>query len=231
MHTLVFVLVPRSIVDIKSEVERLLGGSENAPEKQFLQFEASCNCIGRVAIADSYRTFDNSSEGVLLLSQLKTARSNQNKTKEEKLLVERFLAMRKLEKEHPEYRQFDQECDLCQGSGTYIKTGDPRAYWDYWLIGGRWSVFFDTIGTFEVHNAELQGCVSLIKNIPEHMIPAAIVTPDGNWFESPITIGDGLFAKCRDEDELLSRRLWELKAKDLLSHYPQHLAVVVDCHS
>ena len=220
-----------STVDIKSEVARLLGGSEYASEKQFLQFEVSCNCIGSVAKSDSYKTFDNSSMGMLLLSQLKTARSDQNKAEEEKLLIERFLAMRELEKEHPEYRQFDQECDICQGSGTYIETSDPRDNWDYWLIGGRWSAFFDNISTFEAHDEELQGCVSLVKDIPEQMIPAAIVTPDGNWFESPIIIGDGMFTKYRDEDELLPRQQWELNAKNLLSQYLHHLAVVVDCHS
>lgn len=33
-------------------------------------------------------------------------------------------------------------CEECSGSGRYMSTSNPRGYWDYWLIGGRWQGVF-----------------------------------------------------------------------------------------
>lgn len=40
MHTFVLVIVPATTVDIKSEVDKLLSGSEYASDKQFKQYES-----------------------------------------------------------------------------------------------------------------------------------------------------------------------------------------------
>lgn len=48
--------------------------------------------------------------------------------------------------------------------------------------------------------------------VPRKLVPYAIVTPLGEWFE------------CNDYDD------WPVKVEELLQQYSQHLVVAVDCH-
>jgi hypothetical protein len=68
-------------------------------------------------------------------------------------------------------------------------------------------------------------------DIPDDLVPAAIVTPEGDWYAGPIVMEDELFEAHRDEEELRPRKHWDQEARALLSHYPGHFAIVVDCHS
>jgi hypothetical protein len=231
MHSLVFVLVPSTTKAIKAEVERLLAGSDSDPEKQFQRYEISCSCIGSKAFFDSYRTFESTSEGADLLLRLNNVRASQDRTLQEELLLQRFTAARAIEKEHPAYRQPDPECELCHGRGIATESGDPRSQWDYWEIGGRWSGLFTTLPSPVHDDDELRTNTVRVHNIPDDIIPAAVITPEGDWYAGPIVIEDELFEAHRDEEELRPRRHWAQETQTLLSHYPDHLAIAVDCHS
>lgn len=37
----------------------------------------------------------------------------------------------------------DKDCPDCDGEGSYESNYNPDARWDFWIIGGRWSGFFD----------------------------------------------------------------------------------------
>lgn len=231
MHSLVFVIVPAATHDIQAEVERLLAGSDADPQKLFQQFATPCSCIGSDALSRSYHIFALTAEGADLLDAIDQARAEHDHSTAEALLLQRFLAVQAIEKEQHDYRQPDPECTLCQATGRYFTDRDPHRYWDYWTIGGRWAGFFNTLLSSAHHDPELHTNIARVRDIPSDLQPAAIVTPEGEWFDGPIVMYDELFEPHRDAEELAPRRDWDRQARELLACYPDYLAVVVDCHS
>ncbi len=231
MHSLVFVIVPSTTQDIKAEVGRLLAGSDDDPEKQFQQYETPCACIGSRALFESYDTFESTPQGADLRVRLEQARAHHDRTTAEELLLQRFMAARAIEREHPAYRQPDPECDLCHGTGIYLNNRDPKSQWDYWEIGGRWLGLFKPLPSPVNDDEELHTNIARVRDIPDDFLPAAIVTPEGDWHAGPIVMEDELFEAHRDEEELDPRRDWAQEARALLSQYPDDTAIVVDCHS
>ena len=51
----------------------------------------------------------------------------------------REAAEKKLEKAHHEYGKPDPTCEECGGTGREVTTSNPEGYWDWWVIGGRWT--------------------------------------------------------------------------------------------
>ena len=109
MHSLVFVIVPPETADVEAEVERLLAGSEDAPDRKFSEYEIPCTCMNRQATFDSYKLYDNSAEGELLSTKLQAARKADDEQLEKELLVQRYVTVKRLVRNHPSYGQFDQE--------------------------------------------------------------------------------------------------------------------------
>jgi hypothetical protein len=56
---------------------------------------------------------------------------------------------------------------------------------------------------------ELHANIARARDIPNDILPAAIVTPEGDWYTGPIVMEDELFEAHRDEDELRSRKDWK----------------------
>jgi hypothetical protein len=166
MHSLVLVLIPSTAQDFKADIERLLAGSAYDPGKQFQQYETPCSCIGFKASFDSYRIFESTPEGADLLVRLASARASQDRTTEEELLLQRFLASRAVAKEHSAYRQPDPECEQCHGTGISLESRDPKSRWDYWTIGGRWSGLFTDLASHDSDDEELQTNIARIRDIP-----------------------------------------------------------------
>ena len=63
-----------------------------------------------------------------------------------------------------------------------------------------------------------------VRDIPDDTTPFAVVTPDGEWHERGHM---GWWASVGDEKD---REDWEKEVGAILSKYPDHIAVVVDCH-
>jgi hypothetical protein len=120
---------------------------------------------------------------------------------------------------------------MCHGTGIYPNTRDPNSYWDYWVIGGRWSGLFKALPSPVEEDGELHTNIARVRDLPNDLVPAAIVTPEGDWYAGPIVIRDELFEVHRDEDELRPRRDWDREAWALLRQHSDDFAVVVDCHS
>jgi hypothetical protein len=228
MHSLVFVILPAGTGNVNAEVERLLSGSERCPGRRFKEFEVRCFCIGFTTSNECYERFDTSVEGKRIHTQLEEARLQGNSDKEALLLKTRFTAVRAMARQHPLWGKPDSQCDVCHGSGHFTQNHDPRTKWDYWQIGGRWSKLFAVCPSVpEVRDENLEGNVARVNTLPADLLPYAIVTPEGDWWEEE---GSGFHLPNPEPEEEADRRKWELEANRLLCHYPDHLAVVVDCH-
>jgi hypothetical protein len=100
-----------------------------------------------------------------------------------------------------------------------VKTWNPKAKWDWYEIGGRWS-------------RQLPGNVISAKALLEkpnlkELLPAAMVTPDGWWHEWETFIVEG-WMKWRTERKKDGTWLRELKSA-LLAHSDLRV-VCVDIH-
>jgi hypothetical protein len=110
-------------------------------------------------------------------------------------------------------------CSECDGSGVRLSTSNPLAKWDWWVIGGRWDgwIFAEREPASGDTCHTLESNVRPVRDIPLDEVdgmPFAVVTPDGQW---------------HDADDVPDE--WHRHVKDLAGHYPDHLAVAVDCHT
>jgi hypothetical protein len=110
-------------------------------------------------------------------------------------------------------------CSECDGSGVRLSASNPLAKWDWWVIGGRWDGWIlaerEPGPDDASHTPEKN--VRPVRDIPLDEVdgmPFAVVTPDGHW---------------HDADDVPDE--WQRHVKDLTRHYPDHLAVAVDCHT
>lgn len=161
---------------------------------------------------------------------------------------ERVLAeLRKArDRNHP-----DPACTDCRGTGRERTTCNPRAKWDWWSVGGRWSGAitgvprdhdgFGERGSLE-HNARL------VREIPPAVLdpldgelPFALLGPDGVWHERGRMGWFGAHsescghADCEADPEMMreclrKRPAWEERCLAVLRAHPRALAVAVDYH-
>lgn len=110
-------------------------------------------------------------------------------------------------------------CDGKVEGGTLyaMSTYNPQSKWDWWVIGGRWS---DTV----------PGNVCKVRELPEGFDCYALVAP-GNpehpepfWHEKGQMGWFGMSYNEKGADN------WDAERAEVLSAFPGHLLVVVDCH-
>ena len=119
-------------------------------------------------------------------------------------------------------------------TGLFSKrTTNPHGEWDWYEIGGRWDGYLhgrtaapsdEVPGTAE-NNSVL--AASLLKNRElASRLPAAILTPTGQWIEkSPfITTMSGWFIAEHTKAE------WLAFTRRILTAFPKHIVVCVDVH-
>jgi hypothetical protein len=131
-----------------------------------------------------------------------------------------------------------------QGFYEYA-TSNTAGKWDYWLVGGLWdglltgspsrvrhhqgnprlsgryidSASYDA-QTWLSGNMIAVGALPQVTDWSDEIVPYAIVTPDGNWYE----VEDAGGSKLRDA-------IWMAQVQDLLNDHLDCIAVVLDCHS
>jgi hypothetical protein len=112
-------------------------------------------------------------------------------------------------------------CESCGGTGKQKSEINPNGKWDWWTFGGRWDRAiqgdFSRTNPYEISHAhELDGNVLTPQFVIDHnVIPAAIVTPDGQWHE----------------EEEWKEWAWKDTAKSILLKNLSALAVGIDCHA
>ena len=94
-------------------------------------------------------------------------------------------------------------CGYDEGGIWYLTTDNPQGKWDGWRLQ-------------RLPDDSWPATAAL----PEHLHPAAIVTPDGVWHD--------LGARWDMSDE--QAQALRARAAELLAQYPSHLAVALHCH-
>jgi hypothetical protein len=231
MHSLTLVISSDSLGQIVDDVNNLLLGSEASPGKSFPNYEVTCSCFNSIARNDSFKKFDSSPEGIELSTHLKEARQKHDESAEDHLLQYRSKVVHQLEQAHPEYLKIDSNCDICLGTGFFQTSRDPRKHWDYWVIGGRWSGLLpDFVSTSDDINEQLRHNFAKVADIPETVPIAVVVTPEGYWYEGPYYISKESLKELVYEHEVRAYDQWKKKISELKEKYPNHYAVIIDCH-
>jgi hypothetical protein len=220
-HTLVFVMVPPTVVDLDVAVSRLLEGSS----RNYETYEVSCSCIGQVAFAEAWRQVDGSSEGQLWLAELKLARERQDTATD--VLRRRYRRFVSANRAHPQFGHVSDDCEICQGSGVNGVSRNPAQHHDSWQIGGRWD---GVLGPF----SKLGPNLARLEDLRFYPCPAAVVTAEGDWYEGPLTLASN--PEFREPEEVPEEKLaalasWRQTLARFVDRYRGHLVVAVDCHS
>ena len=138
----------------------------------------------------------------------------------------------KATRSHEAYNKPDPKCDECRGTGAYKSTYNPNSKWDWWVIGGRWNGELigkardDGDGGFnfgdEFHSLRENSCK--VQDIADGFIPFAVITPDGEWHEKGEMGWWGMASNKKKES------LWKKEVEAIFKQYPDHIAVLLDCH-
>jgi len=126
----------------------------------------------------------------------------------------------------------DPKCEECKGTGIVRLTYNPFSKWDWYRVGGRWDG--EMLGldiesedggfNFSPEHESLENNSCRVKDIHKDFIPFAVVTPDGLWHEK----GEmGWWAVVTNEK---SDSKWKREVKSIFKKYPDHWAVLLDCH-
>jgi hypothetical protein len=139
-----------------------------------------CNVAASIAwrCRQGFDVFDGTCLGKVLLKRLAQARQHDDRWREDELLKQRYQGAQNLAQMHSLYDQFDPCCELCSGTGQCVQSSDPAGQYDYWGIEAVDAVLTE------------QGCAVAALIDPQtgtyRILPAAIVTPEGEWYEGGI---------------------------------------------
>jgi len=114
--------------------------------------------------------------------------------------------------------------------GEPLSTYNPNSKWDWYVIGGRWDGWVtgneqssDNGYNFgPQHQTVANNIAGTEEAIERGVIPHAIVTPDGHWYERGRL---GWWAALITENED-----WEAQAREILAAYPGHRFLILDAH-
>lgn len=204
------------------------------------EYETECACVGLQALRDANVELGN-------YYDMDEVRNKYNSTPIEKRTTELWAEMMapvfakrdEILAEHPLKDKPDPDCSKCSGMGVYLSRCNPEGKWDWWVIGGRWDGWIfgpeqekasrGKDGGFnygdEHHTPENNS--RRVSDIPiddPHYIPFAIITPEAEWVEQGKMGWWGNVSDPKDGEE------WHEIVKRVLSKFPNHLAVAVDCH-
>lgn len=245
-HFTIGVIVPRTVEDVKAEIDRLL-----APYSEHLDvepYQRKCGCVGWKA--ELYgETRANELVGTWqskrdLLRVVAAERgidvfSDAYDTLWDELTKEFSQDWRRVKFEqartHAEYQQPNAECRDCNGKGTYESTYNPASKWDWYRVGGRWDGALienprstDNGFNWGDDHTQLQNNSVPVEELlgrKELFTFFALVTPDGEWHEKGRM---GWFASVSDA---MPPEAWETVCRNIYTRYREdHDIVLVDAH-
>lgn len=232
-HFFTIVIVPEDTKDIEGAVRDLLAPFDenlNVPE-----YETDCWCVGLEARnyaheqANKAYDFDKLRNEYWAIPEdsrpewldfAKDYIEGRDKRYEDEL------------KNHPLKDKPNPECEECNGTGRMKTTYNPKSKWDWYRIGGRWDGVIRNIDVesddggfnFGSQHETLEMNTAPVSEILENkIVPFAIVTPDGEWYERGNMGWWGMFSNEKDD--------WEEVATQVLEKYAEgYVGVGVDCH-
>ena len=104
----------------------------------------------------------------------------------------------------PYYKSPLPDCDMCNGSGTFLADFPPRPTHDYWNIDGGIDISFDSSNVW--HMSELPKDLASLE-------AAVVVTPDGYWHQASAGNWD------------YQNEAWLRELKSLVESHPHHRIV------
>lgn len=111
------------------------------------------------------------------------------------------------------------EEDMVKPNGDLMSTYNPNSKWDWYVIGGRWNnILVDKNGN------KVNGGLAKSLVFDNDIIPFAVVTPDGQWYERGSMGWWGCFSNENKD--------WESKYYELFENASKSNCdiTIVDCH-
>ena len=230
MHLLTFVFVPVGASDVSKHLDAVLNGRDRV-HCTFPNFTVRCSCIGSVASHAGFNAFDESERGQRVGALLADARRTGDSDTERLLLRERRIAARTIESAHPERGKVDPTCDICNGSGAFEQSRDPATHVDWWSVGGRWELLFRSNDDVTVPSPPTIEANTLpAPLVPRTIMPAAVVTPEGHWFELPVRYSFIEPSEATLEEAAIINE-WRLQVRDFFDRHHDCNVILVDCHT
>lgn len=239
-HFITFVLIPGNTEtrNIEPLVDSML-----EPFSEYLEvepYETECFCIGIIAKKEVEEQVETKYNLEQLRKKFNTLPSaKQTERKWGAMVAKRRRLRQKLLTAHPLNDSPSPTCEVCKGSGVRISSCNPDATIDWWRIGGRWDgVLFGKehaehssdggpgFNFGSEHETIANNCrrVSEIPIDDPFYVPFAILTPESEWIEKGSMGWWGIITHEESDAQ------WYKTVKKVLSKYPNHLAVAVDCH-
>lgn len=259
-HYFALVIVPKDTTNVEVAVSKAM-----APFNENLKISGfrlvACDCIGHIAI----RSAEEKANGIV--GDLDTLRAEFDKMHPTpgpefanlwgKAIAPWVKLEKKFEKTHPLYKKPDPKCGDCSGTGKMKTTRNPKGYWDWYQIGGRWSGVLDGYDpeTNPLNTEECGHCRGTKLNngseTPCAYCEGKGVTPKWptSWvpYKGDIAIVGDIKERripytIVSDDKWLSKEKWNgksfattkdftKKATKILDDNKENIAVVVDYHS
>ncbi|WP_437186761.1 hypothetical protein SH668x_000116 [Planctomicrobium sp. SH668] len=120
------------------------------------------------------------------------------------------------------YEEFLQGHDIFDDQGRPVSTRNPKARWDWYVVGGRWG------GWLHDHKASGRSISNNSAPVPHVLanekFPFVLITPDGEWHERGKMGWWDMVTNEKDE------AVWHDELRQLLQQYSDHHLVLIDAH-
>lgn len=240
-HFFTVVLVPKGTDDVRAKVAELLAPFDENLEVP--EYDRPCYCVGSRARLEALEQAQAETQTIDAYREAFNQTLTPEERKPERVFDEdlderwqQFIAplteaKQRLLASHPLREAPDPECTSCHGSGTYRSAHNPKAKWDWWVVGGRWDGEVQRTPrrseggfNFGDHHHLLEPNEVAVAEIHRDVIPYAVVTPDGEWHGRGEMGWFGMSSGDQPKDE------WTAEVQRLYEHHSDCIAIGCDLH-
>lgn len=231
-HFTVLCLLPEPPEDLDTAIARMLEPFNEALEVP--RYRTKCWCVGdnaendvrtlytKKAVEDARATFkepdyDKKEHPIFPPKHVQQAW--------EEHLAPIFAEEKRLLAGHALFEKPDPECDDCKGKGKVWSTSNPKGYWDWWVIGGRWDNILNGKNDCPLKDM-IDEIVGFKDEVGKPNNFSFALCADGEWYAAGKML---MFASVKDQDYDFGVEYIRL-CKNYLTKHPHAHCVMVDCH-